>query len=277
MSHPLASSSVSQSFQNLLYTVVCSIPKILVFLTVLVIGWISKVLAWIVDMILRRVKFDHFVERGFAGRPLARSKIVAMTLITKIVYYSILLVTLQMAFGVFGPNPISAMLGGVVAWLPGAIVAIVIFLIAPAITKVVKALIKVVIGGLSHGLFLSSVASIIIVTLDVIAAVNRVGIGSAITKPILYTVLLTGVAIVAIDIGGGLIKPMQEGWERMVTAAERETNTQITAYQEGRTDATRAPRQARPDRPAYQPTRSGPGHSQGTEPGDRRDPGITHR
>ena len=145
MSHPLASSSVSQSFQNLLYTVVCSIPKILVFLTVLVIGWISKVLAWIVDMILRRVKFDHFVERGFAGRPLARSKIVAMTLITKIVYYSILLVTLQMAFGVFGPNPISAMLGGVVAWLPGAIVAIVIFLIAPAITKVVKAL-------LDHGI-----------------------------------------------------------------------------------------------------------------------------
>ena len=240
MSHPLASSSVSQSFQNLLYTVVCSIPKILVFLTVLVIGWISKVLAWIVDMILRRVKFDHFVERGFAGRPLARSKIVAMTLITKIVYYSILLVTLQMAFGVFGPNPISAMLGGVVAWLPGAIVAIVIFLIAPAITKMVRNLINVAIGGLSHGLFLASVASIIIFTLDVIAAVNHVGIGSAITKPILYTVLLTGVAIVAIDIGGGLIKPMEEGWERILTAAERKTNTQITAYQEGRTDAMRS-------------------------------------
>jgi hypothetical protein len=215
MSQPLASSSVSQSFQNLLYTVVCSIPKMSVFLTVLVIGWISRVLM--------------------------RSKIDAPTLITKIVYYSILLVTLQMALGLFGPNPISTMLDGVVAWLPGAIVAIVIFLIAPAVMKMVKDLVNVAIGGLSHGLFLAGVASIIIFTLDAVAAVNRVGIGSAITQPILYVVLLTGVAIVAIDIGGGLIKPMQEGWERMLTAAERETNTQITAYQEeGRTVAMRS-------------------------------------
>jgi len=90
-------------------------------------------------------------------------------------------------------------------------------------------------------------------------------------------VLLIGVAIVAIDIGGGLIKPMEEGWERILTAAERKTNTQITAYQEGRTDAMRVPRHARHDQPAYQPTFSGPGHSQGTDPGDWRDPGITLR
>jgi hypothetical protein len=133
--------------------------------------------------------------------------------------------------------------------------------IAPAITKVVKDLINVAIGGLSHGLFLASVASIIIFTLDVIVAVNQVGIRSAITQPILYTVLLTGVAIVAIDICGGLIKPIQEGWERMLTAAERETSTQIAAYQQGRTDAMRAPRHARQDQSAYRQAFSSPGHS----------------
>jgi hypothetical protein len=38
--------SVSQSFQNLLDTVFHSIPKILVFLVILVVGWIvAKVLA----------------------------------------------------------------------------------------------------------------------------------------------------------------------------------------------------------------------------------------
>ena len=100
-----ASFQVSTSFQNLLDTVFHSIPKILVFLLILVIGWIvAKVLARIVGMLLRRVKFDRFVERGVVGQALARSNTDATALIARIVYYALLLVTLQMAFGVWGPT-----------------------------------------------------------------------------------------------------------------------------------------------------------------------------
>jgi Conserved TM helix len=255
MNQPLASFQISTSFQNLLDTVFHSIPKILVFLIILVIGWIvAKVLARIVDMILRRVKFDHFVERGVVGQALARSNTDAVTLIAKIVYYAILLVTLQMAFGVWGPNPISTMLDAVVGWLPKAIVAIVIIVIASAIARVVKDLINGAIGGLSYGPFLASVASIIIIALGAIAALNQVGIAAAITQPILFTVLFTAGAVVAIGVGGGLIRPMQERWERMLSAAERETNTQLAAYQQGRTDAMRAPQHARQPQAAQQPT-----------------------
>ena len=192
MNQPLASFQISNSFQNLLDTVFHSIPKILVFLIILVIGWIvAKALGRIVDIILRRVKFDRFVERGVVGQALARSSTDATTLISKIVYYAILLVTLQMAFGVWGPNPISTMLDAVVGWLPKAIVAIIIIVIASAIARVVKDLINGAIGGLSYGPFLASVASIIIIALGAIAALNQVGIAAAVTQPILYTVLLT--------------------------------------------------------------------------------------
>jgi hypothetical protein len=276
MNQPLASFQISTSFQNLLDTVFHSIPKILVFLIILVIGWIvAKVLARIVDMILRRVKFDHFVERGVVGQALARSNTDAVTLIAKIVYYAILLVTLQMAFGVWGPNPISTMLDAVVGWLPKAIVAIIIIVIASAIARVVKDLINGAIGGLSYGPFLASVASIIIIALGAIAALNQVGIAAAITQPILFTVLFTAGAVVAIGVGGGLIRPMQERWERMLSAAERETNTQLAAYQQGRTDAMRAPQHARQPQGAQQPTYTGgpasatgaPQGSQGSDPG----------
>src|SRR5580692_12557918 len=255
MNQPLASISVSSSFQDLLTTVVHSIPKILIFLVVLVIGWIvAKALSRLVDMILRRVKFDHFVERGVVGQALARSNTDATTLIAKIVYYAILLVALQLAFGVWGPNPISTMLDAIVGWLPKAIVAIIIIVIASAIAKVVKDLIISTIGGLSYGRFLANLASIIIIALGAIAALNQVGIAAAITQPILYTVLLTAGAVVAIGVGGGLIRPMQERWERMLSAAERETNAQIAAYQQGRTDAMRAPQQARQPETTQQPT-----------------------
>lgn len=242
MREPLAAINVGQSFQNLLNTVVHEIPKILVFLVVLVVGWIiAKALAKVVDVVLRRVKFDHFVERGVVGQALKRSNTDATQLIAKIVYYAILLIALQMAFGVFGTNPISTMLNAIVAWLPRAIVGIIIIVIASAIAKVVKDLVMGAIGGLSYGPFLANVASIVIIALGAIAALNQVGIAGAITTPILDTVLITCGAVIAIGVGGGLVKPMQARWERMLSAAERETNTQLAAYQQGRTDAMRAP------------------------------------
>jgi Conserved TM helix len=298
MNQPLASFSVSTSFQNLLDTVFHAIPKILVFLLILVIGWfVAKALERIVTMILHRVKFDHFVERGVVGQALARSNSDATTLIAKIVYYAILLVTLQMAFGVWGANPISTMLDAVVGWLPKAIVAIIIIVIASAIAKVVKDLINGAIGGLSYGPFLASVASVIIIALGAIAALNQVGIATTVTEPVLFTVLFTAGAVIAIGVGGGLVKPMQERWERMLSAAERETNTQIASYQQGRSDAMRAPQPARDAQTVQQPTYSGgqgqqgapgsgPGYQQGpqgsgspqgTDPGDWRDPGTSYR
>ena len=288
MNQPLASFQISTSFQNLLDTVFHSIPKILVFLIILVIGWIvAKVLARIVDMILRRVKFDRFVERGVVGQALARSSTDATTLISKIVYYAILLVTLQMAFGVWGPNPISTMLDAVVGWLPKAIVAIIIIVIASAIARVVKDLINGAIGGLSYGPFLASVASIIIIALGAIAALNQVGIATTVTEPVLFTVLFTAGAVIAIGVGGGLVKPMQERWERMLSAAERETNAQITSYQQGRSDAMRAPQHARQPQATQQPTyTSGQGSSgypqgspgsQGSGPGYSEGPGSGYQ
>lgn len=274
MSQPLASISVSTSFQDLLTTVVHSIPKILIFLVILVVGWvIAKVLARVVDMVLKRVKFDKFVERGVVGQALKRSNSDATMLISKIVYYAILLVALQMAFGVWGPNPISTMLNAVVGWLPKAVVAIIIIVIASAIAKVVKDLIVSTIGGLSYGPFLANMASIIIIALGVIAALGQVGIAGAITQPILYTVLVTCGAVVAIGVGGGLVRPMQDRWERMLTAAERETSTQLAAYQQGRDDAMRAPAPTRPEEAPAQPvTQQGPqlGGGSGTqeEPGE---------
>jgi hypothetical protein len=151
-----------------------------------------------------------------------------------------------------------------VAWLPRAIVAIIIIVIASAIAKVVKDLIIGAIGGLSYGPLLASVASILIIVLGAIAALNQVGIAAGVTQPVLWVGLLTAGAVVAIGVGGGLIKPMQERWERMLNAAERETSTQLAAYQAGRTDAMRAPAPA-PPRPQEQ---ASPGDASGHDPED---------
>jgi hypothetical protein len=68
MNEPLASFQISNSFQDLVTTLFHSIPKIVVFLAILVIGWmVAKVLARIVDAILRRIHFDRIAPRGVVG------------------------------------------------------------------------------------------------------------------------------------------------------------------------------------------------------------------
>jgi hypothetical protein len=89
-----------------------------------------------------------------------------------------------------------------------------------SIPKILLFLLLLVIG------WFVATAAIVVVALGVIAALSQVGLATAITKPILYTVLLTCGAIIAIGVGGGLIKPMQARWERMLAASEQETSGQ---------------------------------------------------
>ena len=253
MNH-VAAISVSQSFQNLLDTVVNAIPKVLVFLVILVLGWIiARVIMQAVVLLLRKVKFDHFVRRGVVGDALSRSNSDATMLIGKIVYYMLLLVTLQLAFGVFGNNPVSTMLNAVVGWLPKAIVAIVLVVIGSAIAKVVKDLINGTIGGLSYGPFLASAVSVLIIALFAIAALTQIGVASAVVQPLLYGAVATVGAILAIGVGGGLVKPMQARWERMLTVVENETTRHTAAYQAGRQHAMEAPAAAAPSGSAAAP------------------------
>jgi Conserved TM helix len=242
-SHALAINvNFGQSVQNLINTVAHAIPKILVFLFILVVGWIvARLLRRAIEAILDRLHFDRFAERGVVGQAMARGPYRASDLVARIAYYAILLLVLQMAFGVFGPNPISRLLNGVVAWLPKAVVAIILVVVASAIAKVVKDLIDSALGGLSYGRFVAMAASVLILAIGIIAALNQIGIASAVTTPILVAALATVGAIIAIGVGGGLVRPMQDRWERMLGAAEQETSAHLSAYQQGRQDAAGQP------------------------------------
>ncbi|MFJ9743783.1 hypothetical protein ACIRS4_37700, partial [Streptomyces sp. NPDC101166] len=103
------------------------VPKFVGFLVILLIGWfVAKLVARLVTRILHRVGFDRLVERGGIKDMLARGSYDATGIIAKLAYYAVLLITLQLGFGVFGPNPVSTMLNAVVAWLPRLAVGIII-------------------------------------------------------------------------------------------------------------------------------------------------------
>ena len=206
---------------NALDLVVTFVPKLLLAIVILVVGLlIARVLAKAVEKLLERVGFDRLVERGGVKRALDRSKFDASDIVAKIVYWALVLVTLQFAFGVFGPNPISALLAQIVSYLPNVIVAIIIVIIAAAIAAGVRSLLEGALGGLSYGRVLANLAAAFIIFLGVIAALNQVGIAFTVTTPVLIAVLATVSGILIVGVGGGLIRPMQQRWEGYLARAE---------------------------------------------------------
>ncbi|MBL1075974.1 hypothetical protein JK358_16370 [Nocardia sp. 2] len=219
------------------------VPKFVGFLAILLIGWmVAKIVARVVTQLLNRVGFDRLVERGGIKEMLARGRYDATGIIAKLAYYAVLLLTLQLGFGVFGPNPISTMLNGIVAWLPRLAVAIVIVCIAGAIARVVMDMIANMLSGLSYGRMMGRIAAVFIWGVGIIAALNQIGVGTSVTMPILITVLAVIGGVLVVGVGGGLIRPMQQRWEGWLETIESEmpeVKGHAEAYQRGREDAVR--------------------------------------
>jgi hypothetical protein len=232
---------MSGALHDMVRAVVLFLPKAVAFVAILVVGWlVARVLRTVVDKVLERVGFDRAVERGGIRAALARSRYDASDLVARLVYYAVLLFTLQLAFGLWGPNPVSDLIKGVVAWLPKAFVAILIVVVAAAIASAVRDIVGNALSGLSYGRFLATVVAWFIIGLGVIAALNQVGVATTVTTPILIAVLATIAGVLIVGVGGGLVRPMQARWETWLDRAAQESQAiaeHARAYQAGRADA----------------------------------------
>ena len=202
-------------FGDNLRNVLNFVPKLAIFLVVLFIGWIiAKAVAKAVGMVLAKVGFTKLLTKAGADQALASADIKPIDLISKLVYYFVLLIALQLALSAFGQgNPVSQIVNDILNWLPKAFVAIVIVVIAGAVANAVKDIMGATLGGLSYGGLLAKIASAFILALGVIAALNQVGIGLSVTLPVLIAVLATVGGILVVGVGGGLIGPMARRWD----------------------------------------------------------------
>ncbi len=174
------------------------------------------------------------------------------------------------------------MINGIVARLPRAIVACVIVVVAMAIARAVRDIVEGAPGQASYGKVLATAAWAFVVGLGVIAAPGQAGIATAITGPVLTAVLAMIAGVVIVGVGGGLVTPMRDRWERRPSAAEQETGRardRIPACRRGRGDArsgmpsaqeraTRREREERggPQEPPMDPMQARESHEPSTDP-----------
>lgn len=251
--------SIGDEFTDLMGDVFSVALKVIVFLIIMGLGWI--VATWLrrwLARLLQRTGLDRVVARGGLSRVLGSVR--ASDLTARLVMYAFLIFVLQLAFGVFGPNPVSDLIHAVVAWLPRLFVALAIVVVAAAIGGWVKDIIRGALGGLDYGPAIATAAQVLIVVFGAVAALNQIGVGTTVTMPVLIAALATVGGILVVGVGGGLVRPMQGRWERLLSRAEAESATAA--------DRVRAHRTAAADRDVNEPV----GFSQPPYGGRRSDP-----
>lgn len=207
--------------------IITFVPKLLGFLLILIIGYfIAKALARIVDALLERVGFDGWVERGSLKAAMQRSKFDPSDIVGVIVFWTVFLIALQLAFGVFGPNPISDLITGIIAYLPNVLVAVIILVIAAAVAKVVTDILSATLGAVQGGTWIARGAGLAILIVGIFAALNQLRIAPEIVNGLYYAILAIVVGSAIVAVGGGGIKTMQRYWERTTSNLER-TSSEI--------------------------------------------------
>jgi hypothetical protein len=219
----LAQVDFAEGWEGAWARIAAFLPKFVAFLAILIIGWfVAKGIEKILDRVLERVGFDRVVERGGLRRPLEGSRLDASSILAKIAFYAAFLFVLQLAFGVFGPNPVSDLIEGLIAFLPRIFVAILIVVITAFVATGLRDIVQASIGGLDYGRIVATAAMVLVWVVGVAAALNQIEVAPEVVNGLLYAMLALVVGVGIVAIGGGGIQPMRERWERALGRIERE-------------------------------------------------------
>jgi len=176
-------------------------PKVVGAIAIFLVGWLlANVLRMIAHRVLDLVRFDMVVER--AGVPAAseHSGYDPKGIVAGIVYWTALLLTVQLAADTLELTALSTALAGMVAYLPQVLVAVGIVVVAMAFGNFLAGAVH----ENTRSSFATAVARYSIYGFGAFAALSQLGIAADIVNALFYaTVATIGLTVVvAFGVGG---------------------------------------------------------------------------
>lgn len=196
--------ALADAFSGLLIGVVEFIPKLIVAIVILILGWlIGAALSKIISQIFKALRVDSALEAAGAKKLVNKSGfgLNSGKFIGELVKYFIVIVALLAILSILGLSEVTMFLQGVVlGYLPQVIVAVLILVIAIVVAEVAQ---KVVIAaakaaGVRKAGFLGAVTKWAIWAFAILAALFQLNIAATFIQT-----LFTGI-VVAFSIALGL-------------------------------------------------------------------------
>jgi Conserved TM helix len=209
---------VGDSFQRAMDVFFTWLPSLLGALVLLVIGYIvAKVVAGLVRRGLRAVGTDRAVSSGRAGdyRQRFAPSLQPSGVIAKIAFWFVFGLAIMLAVSALGIDALTDFVGGIVAYLPNVIAAILILLIAIAIAGAVGGLAQRLMGGTMLGKLVQTVVPAVVMTIALFMALVQLKIATQIVVAT-YVIVLGSIGLgfaLAFGLGGRNVA------DRMLTGA----------------------------------------------------------
>jgi small-conductance mechanosensitive channel len=184
-----------QSLQEGLSTFFNYVPQLIGAIIILIVGYVvAKLLQTVVTRVLRALGFEHWMERGgikqFFDR--AQTRQTPTSILGTLVFWFVFIIAIVMATDALGIRQVSAVLGGLIAYIPSVIAAVLILILAALLASFLAGIIR----GTTGSDILATVARVAIIVYAVFAALTQLGIAVQLTANTLL-IVLGGVALAA--------------------------------------------------------------------------------
>lgn len=183
------------------------LPKLILFIVILVVGFIvARLVKAAITKALQAAGIDRALHSGQSGQYVEKISPGASpaALIASVAYYVIILAVLGIAISTIGGTAADNFIGSIVAYLPNVVVAILIFVLAGAVATAVAGLIARTMGDTPTGKVVGSVVPILIMAIATFMILDQLKIAEDIVR-ITYMALMFSLALglaLAFGLGG---------------------------------------------------------------------------
>lgn len=197
--------NIEQSFENILNRIIEFLPNLIGAIVILIIGYmIAKLLEKVVRKALNRARFDRAMHNSSAGKTISRVIESPSKLGGQIAFWLVFIGAISLAVSALNLPVLNDLLSAVYGYVPNIVAAVLIFLVASAISAGAAGFAMKVMGRTAMGKIVATVVPAIAMSLAVFMILNQLGIAKDIVN-ILFTAIVGAVALglaLAFGLGG---------------------------------------------------------------------------
>jgi hypothetical protein len=194
------------------------LPNLIGFLAILLIGWfVARFVANLAMRLFKAIDLDHHLDRAGLGAPLERAGYGdSGRFVTKIIFYLVMLIVLKLAFGALAIDALNEPFDRLIAWIPKALVALVLIVVGGIVANVVRDLVQGITAGQSYGNLVTNAAGFGVWLLFGLAALDQAQIAPDLIDTLTTAVFASLSAILIIKFGvGGIWAARDRFWPRV--------------------------------------------------------------
>jgi Mechanosensitive ion channel, conserved TM helix len=189
--------SIGGQLHNTGTVVALWLPRLFAFAAILILGYfVAKLVAGLILRLLGRAGLDRTVHSGTGGPYIQKVVPRPSNLVSRIAFWVLFLGAVSLAASVLKIAAVTAFIGAVFAYIPNVIAAILIFLVAGAISGAVVALVQRTMGDTGTGKILSAIAPALVMGIAIFMILEQLRIAHDIVVTT-YTLLLGAIALAA--------------------------------------------------------------------------------